>query len=675
MIIAKQCYEEMINNVARSIEGRVELYHGSTLVDTFTHDGALKEYVIERIGDNNKFFGYGICQKLTVKLRDTKRKIMIEKGQGLEVVVGVGCEYLYTNPIFFVDDVSRNENTNDITVVAYDALYRATGHKVSEVPIQAPYNIYGFVNACASVLGMPIALETSRNLLDLRECAYYNCYLQPDGNSILSEINQGYYASINTTSLNDKLMASLGETFTFSVGGNPGGREISIVIHGARSNGATYQEVSTTGSAISVTVDNDFISISSLELRFNRVGSPMTDKTSVIAYAQFEKGASASVYDPFPTAFSTYYPDGANFDGTETIREALDDVAEATQTIYYMNNNWELTFKKLDTINDPVLYIDKSKYFTLTSKSYVNLERIVSATELGDNVSADTGLGGYTQYIKDNAFYENRDDIAYLLDTAIKNIGGLVSTPFDLKWRGNFLLELGDKISIVTKNNRIIVGYVLNDTITYNGGLVEQTSWDYTNDAEGDDSTPTTAGEAIKQTFARVDKANKQITLLASETSDLTEQVSKLQVNTDGITATVTQVQNNVETSLNAMGDNINVLTEKLSTTMTSDSLSIAIQQEIATNGVSNVVTQTGFTFNEEGLTIDKAGTEMSTTITEDGMTVYRDDAGVLIADNTGVKAENLHATTFLIIGANSRFEDYINENGEARTACFWIGG
>ena len=60
----------------------------------------------------------------------------------------------------------------------------------------------------------------------------------------------------------------------------------------------------------------------------------------------------------------------------------------------------------------------------------------------------------------------------------------------------------------------------------------------------------------------------------------------------------------------------------------------------------------------------------MTTQITEDGMTVFRDNTAILIANNVGVDAVNLHATTYLIIGNNSRFEDY----GENRTGCFWIG-
>ena len=94
----------------------------------------------------------------------------------------------------------------------------------------------------------------------------------------------------------------------------------------------------------------------------------------------------------------------------------------------------------------------------------------------------------------------------------------------------------------------------------------------------------------------------------------------------------------------------------------------LQIQQELS-NGVDKVITSTGFTFNDDGLTVSKTGSEMTTQITEDGMKVNRDNTEVLTADNTGVKAENLHATTYLIIGDNSRFEDFAG-----RVGCFWIG-
>lgn len=101
---------------------------------------------------------------------------------------------------------------------------------------------------------------------------------------------------------------------------------------------------------------------------------------------------------------------------------------------------------------------------------------------------------------------------------------------------------------------------------------------------------------------------------------------------------------------------------------MTSADVQLAISTELA-KGTDKVTTSTGFTFNEDGLTISKSDSEMSTNIDEDGMSIFKGSQEVLTANNTGVDAQNLHATTYLIIGTNSRFEDY----GSDRTGCFWI--
>ena len=102
---------------------------------------------------------------------------------------------------------------------------------------------------------------------------------------------------------------------------------------------------------------------------------------------------------------------------------------------------------------------------------------------------------------------------------------------------------------------------------------------------------------------------------------------------------------------------------------MSAEDVKIEIHTELE-KGVDKVTTKTGFTFDDTGLTVEKDNSEMKTQITEDGMTVYQENTGVLIANNNGVEARNLHANTYLIIGTNSRFEDF----GADRTACFWIG-
>ena len=89
---------------------------------------------------------------------------------------------------------------------------------------------------------------------------------------------------------------------------------------------------------------------------------------------------------------------------------------------------------------------------------------------------------------------------------------------------------------------------------------------------------------------------------------------------------------------------------------------------------VNEVTTVTGYTFNSEGLMIYKSGEEIKNIIDNRGMYVYRSDEEILTANNEGVSAINLTARQYLIVGSNSRFEDYSNGTDTKRTACFYIG-
>lgn len=157
-----------------------------------------------------------------------------------------------------------------------------------------------------------------------------------------------------------------------------------------------------------------------------------------------------------------------------------------------------------------------------------------------------------------------------------------------------------------------------------------------------------------------------------------TETDAAIKVSSDNITSTVSATyatQASLDETNQAITDqssdiasDINDVIKMVETKTTSESVSIQIQTAMA-NGANKVITSTGYTLDEDGLSVNKSGSEMTTQITEDGMTVYKNENAVLKANNSGVDAINLHATTYLIIGNNSRFEDY----GD-RTACFWIG-
>lgn len=506
-------------NAPSSPRARVELYNGSTLLNIYSDADYLQGFTVERIGEDSKFFGFGVCHKITVILGDYEGNVDLTGANMLEVEYGIGSDFLYTYPYFIIDEITRDEATKEYTITAYDALATAAGHTAAELVLpEGERTLRDYAVACARLLGLPFKVEGVQDNCFNLSCAHT-----------------------------------------------------------------------------------------------------------------------------------------ANLEGTESVREVLNDIAEATQTIYYINSRWELVFKRLDMNGAAVATITNDNSTNIVVGETQTLTGITHATELGDNVNANTGEDGVTQYVRDNAFWNLREDIAELLGAALANVsgggqpaqlgvarlgamqlgatltGGMSITAFSADWFGNYLLEVGDKIAVETEDGNVIYSYVLNDVIAYTGVVLEQSQWIF---AKGEDegANSNRLGDALKQTFARVDKVSKQIELVVSDRDGEKEQ-----------------------------------LTQILQTT---DEVNIAVK-EIVANGVDKVVTGAGYKFDAEGLTVSKEGSEMSTQITDDGMTVSRDNTEVLKANHEGVNATNLHATTYLIIGGNSRFEDYEG----TRTACFWIGG
>ena len=399
---------------------------------------------------------------------------------------------------------------------------------------------------------------------------------------------------------------------------------------------------------------------SELEIEFPITLSAYADKVAEKLGATIEWQYTGNKYTDIEFTQET----APNFGGTETLRDVLNGIAAATGSICYMASQSRIVMKRL--YNNPVGEITKDDYFDLKLGSSFTLTKLTHATELGENYIAGTEEG-FNQVIRNNPFLENRADITTILDNLLALVKGTTLYHYSIKWRANPAFEIGDCINI---DGNII--YYLGETITYNGGMSATSEW---KDEKQDnpDGHPTTIGQAISQTFAKVDKVNNTIELLASEVSGNTSAISALTMDTDSIKASVSTLQTNLADAVEGVNKDIEQINKKVELAMTDEQVQIKIDKALE-NGVERVETSTGFTFNEEGLTVSKSGSEMTTTITEDGMTVYRDNTEVLVANNTGVIARNLHAETYLIIGNNSRFEDYTNGDYEARTGCFWIG-
>ena len=61
-----------LSTPVREFKARVEVHRNSTLIGTYTQADAIQKAVIERIAEDGRFFGIGVCQKLKLTLVDKK---------------------------------------------------------------------------------------------------------------------------------------------------------------------------------------------------------------------------------------------------------------------------------------------------------------------------------------------------------------------------------------------------------------------------------------------------------------------------------------------------------------------------------------------------------------------------------------------------------------------------
>lgn len=170
-------------------------------------------------------------------------------------------------------------------------------------------------------------------------------------------------------------------------------------------------------------------------------------------------------------------------------------------------------------------------------------------------------------------------------------------------------------------------------------------------------------GKKFSEMLGLIDDTRDKVDSVESSLHDeIIEQSTTLKRDTEEIVMQATE----------SVRNDIAELSSEVELKMDAEAVEITVDQRIS-EGVDKVITKTGYRFDADGLSIEKEGEEMSNVLDNTGMYVRRSGEDILTANNEGVNATNLHAKTYLIIGADdgrSRFEDY----GINRTGCFWTG-
>ena len=352
----------------------------------------------------------------------------------------------------------------------------------------------------------------------------------------------------------------------------------------------------------------------------------------------------------------------ANLSGEETCREIFDDIAEATQTNYYVNSENILCFKRINTIVS--VNVPKTAYFEATTGAVYVLKTIMSVTELGDNASS-TATGSpdvsgieVTQYVRENCFYTQLKDaqLKNALQYAINNVGNSYLYEYSIKWRGITATEPFDIISFANKDGLYVEAVLFNDTISYNGGLIEQSSWSYKAQDETEESSG--IGERINNTFARVNKVDNTVKIHAGLINNLQEEYAELNVTVDGINTKVQKNTGDIST-LNQTATEINTQVQKNTgdiSTLNQTATELRSEVTDANNNASQAV-QTANGFSQR--ITNAEGSISSIELTMDGV-IYQNDQGTTVINGSNITTGYISANR---ISGGTIDADTINVN------------
>lgn len=181
----------------------------------------------------------------------------------------------------------------------------------------------------------------------------------------------------------------------------------------------------------------------------------------------------------YNTSYTTGLVGGTHFSDETTLYDAIRQIAERTFTIFYVNHENYLVLKRLKPSATPKLRIFKDNIYFCTNGNAEHLDNIYNVGGLGAIVGTDypSTDNGRTIYLDANRLWDGQTKS--ILQSGISALSNTYITPFELDWRGNPALEIGDYIEVKYSNTKSFFSYVLNDTIDFNNGLRQETSWVY----------------------------------------------------------------------------------------------------------------------------------------------------------------------------------------------------
>lgn len=431
--------------------------------------------------------------------------------------------------------------------------------------------------------------------------------------------------------------------------------------------------------------DDNVINIKALDnmikFEFNYDGSELISQNGKATLLQVAQDiCNKAGVELGSTSFLNSEKQVAVYDNQITAREYIGYIAESAGCFACAGRDGKLYFRDIgqDEIEIPLELFGEYKWGEEYKISKVAYEDGVRSFKFGDETRNTLWINQENMYIVDEEQIEN-------IYNKVKN---LTINSFEGKTVIDPAIDIGDKIIIDGK------------TVIYQGemSLAGRFIADIKSKIDIKQKQETTVKKESQKIINRrvqseINQIDGKIVQLVEENSENSQKLTKHEQDIESITNTVLEstsqltkdINNNHQDILQKLNDipqNNDLITiqNKVETIEKSTEYAIKITEDLQVNGVSKVKTETGYTFNNEGLTIEKANAKTKSTLNETGLNIKdatgSSDESLLFAgydEETGetiVKSKNMTVEKYLTIGTHSRIEDY-----ESGTGVFWIGG
>lgn len=289
---------------------------------------------------------------------------------------------------------------------------------------------------------------------------------------------------------------------------------------------------------------------------------------------------------------------------------------------------------------------------TLSYESFETapISRVVlrrSAQDVGVGYPEDTGEENPYVITANPLLTGEKAALQRLAQVLFQQLQGVRYTPCRVTVAATDCLAPGQILQLQDKNGRFITAYIMQKRRSGGQDTLECTG------SYRRDTAASLHNQSISNLQGKVLNLRKDVDGLFVSNEDSRKNLARLELSVGGLQA---QVQRQSEDA-----KAVSVLTQ------TAENLQLRLQR-LENGGVEQVATETGYTFDQNGLHIQKSGQEMENTLDHTGMYVRRGNQVLLQANHKGVEASDVTVHNYLIVGQHARFEDY-----GGGTGCFWI--